>query len=207
MNKKYLVIPLFLIILFIGVGIWWKLDQKENAEEINSYLQQRIPTDFLGKTSVEISGLLPNDPSTTNIATQADIIVQGQVQKIEKPYKTAQGEVYHSVVLKLEKIYKSNENIKVGKEITVAVEGGETEEAWYWGMNIPSFEESESVILFLGQVDQEGIVGEYYVNYGSFGKLSIENGVVRGINHEDGAVETSLDSYQNKLEQVVADSK
>ncbi len=200
----FVAIPLLLIIVTVG---WFKVDQSNNEKEINAYLSERVPKSFGDKTSVEMRSLLPNDPTTENITQASDLIVQGTIESIGQPYKTDQGEVYHDITVVPDKAFKDNFGITPGQSFKVVVQGGETNDAVYWGLNIPSFKGGEKVILFLGKVDQTGLTADYFISYDAFGKLLVENEKVHGINHEDGLVDMGLEQYINKLQDIISAQK
>lgn len=192
--------PLFLTLL-VGVAalVGGKIgSDAQNQKEIEEFLAKNQPVIAEGQDSFFMEGLLPERPFTTVIEEASDVILIGEVVKIDIPYAKPRGQVYHNVYIHPEKVLK-NEGESVGEEVIVEVYGGELNGAIHWTSDAPSFSVGERVFVFL----TEGVDAPYHVTYGAFGKLMIENGMVEGINEEDGLVNMSLEKYQKKVERIL----
>ncbi|MBU0612951.1 hypothetical protein KKB10_02950 [Patescibacteria group bacterium] len=203
MKKAIPIISTLLVVgalLYVGILMF---SGYTNEKEIVNYLEQNKLDIPEGKEVVEMRGLLPNDPTTKNISEDTKIIVHGKVEKITDPYKGDHDAVYHDILIKPKEVFKNVAKVDENELLTAEIYGGEIDDVTYWSPGAASFKEGEEVILFLGKVDG---FDKYYVSYGVYGKLTIENGIVNGINKEDGLVDMSLEKYTEKLNRVLSSS-
>lgn len=199
MKKAIPIITILLIgaVSYVGVFLF---SNYNNEKEVARYLEQNRPEIPEGTEVVEMRGLLPDEPTTKNIADDTKLIVHGRVEGITDPYKGDHDAVYHDVLIKPEEMFKNVIRADVNELLTIEIYGGKIDDVTYWSPGSAIFKEGEEVVVFLGKVDG---FDKYYVSYGVYGKLIVEDGKVKGINEEDGLVSMSLEKYTEKLNKVL----
>lgn len=211
-NKRYILRRIFIsvpIILLVGGFItagYLAYTYSINRVEIDQYLQENkmeIP-EIDGVVYGERMGDFGPLPTTKNIAESAEIIARARVIGVGDAYKDEDelGQIYHDVMITPSIFYKNVNNISVDVPLKVSVYGGLFDKQFTYDLEEPVFKQGEDVIIFLITWDSK-----YYVYQGTYGKLTITDGKVRGISHENGLIDMSLERYIKKLEKVLKSEK
>ncbi|OGY82690.1 MAG: hypothetical protein A3F54_01735 [Candidatus Kerfeldbacteria bacterium RIFCSPHIGHO2_12_FULL_48_17] len=173
---------------------------QRNGQEIQAYMQENVAPAPVpeGYLVTEMQASLPAEATTKNIANTANLIVRGKVTTIGEAYSDQLGFVYHNVIIQPEKFYKNTTQVQQNADITVKVFGGTKDKEIFRALDAPRFAQNEQVFVFLGKGEKD-----YYVTYEIFGKLTIKDNKVEGINQEQGRVSEKLSDYEKKVVEII----
>ncbi|MFA6525452.1 MAG: hypothetical protein WCT33_04280 [Patescibacteria group bacterium] len=200
LRRMFIVIPIVLLVGGFVTAGYLVYSYSTNRVEIDQYLKENkmdIP-EIEGVMYGERMGGFGSFPTTENIAESAEIIAQARVIGIGDTYKDEIGQIYHDITITPSVFYKNEINLSLNESIKVSVYGGLYNKQFTYDLEEAVFNSGENVIVFL-----EGLNSKFFVYHGAYGKLTITDGKVRGISHENGLIDMSLDRYIRKLEKVL----
>jgi hypothetical protein len=200
-NKKFILrriiiaIPIVLLVGgFITAG-YFVYSYSINRVEIDQYFIDKTPDTPIG---VAKYGTYADTPTTENISESSDLIIQGRVVWIGDSYRQEHGMVVYNVEIMPSRVFKNSANVVADNSINIIAYGGIVDGVYSYAPQDANFVNQEEVIVFLSKGEQD-----YYVAYDAYGKLTITDGKVRGISHENGLVDMTLERYIKKLEKIL----